>query len=175
MSRVSIRRPTAADENEYLALLKSSVKFHAPWFPERDSSAFESSAFRTFLKTDNGERCVRFLICRSEDGAILGVINISEIVRGVFQSAYLGYWIGSDLGGQGYMKEALALVIAYGFGELGLHRLEANIIPDNSSSIGVVRALGFSREGYSPKYLKIAGEWHDHERWAILAKSSEPR
>ncbi len=109
-----------------------------------------------------------------EAHTLVGALNFNEIVRGVFQSAYLGYWLGATFTGQGLMREALGLAIATAFrpiaaGGLGLHRLEANIMPHNSASIAVVRALGFKKEGLSPRYLKIAGEWQDHERWALLA------
>ena len=67
------------------------------------------------------------------------------------------------------MTEGMGLVLDYAFSELGLHRLEANIQPGNTASIALVRRCGFVREGFSEKYLKIGGEWRDHERWAIRA------
>ena len=96
-------------------------------------------------------------------------MNINEVVRGIFQSGYLGYWIGAPFARQGYVREGLALVVGHAFEELLLHRLEANIMPENAASLALVRGLGFRREGLSPRYLKIAGEWRDHERWSILA------
>jgi ribosomal-protein-alanine N-acetyltransferase len=68
------------------------------------------------------------------------------------------------------MREGLALVIAHAFGRMKLHRLEANIQPGNIRSVRLVKRLGFKREGLSPRYLKIAGRWRDHERWALLAE-----
>jgi ribosomal-protein-alanine N-acetyltransferase len=76
--------------------------------------------------------------------------------------------------GRGLMSEAVSLVVTQAFEELGLHRVEANIQPDNKPSIALVRGLGFRQEGYSPRYLRIAGEWRDHERWAILADEWRP-
>lgn len=99
----------------------------------------------------------------------MGAINLNEIVRGNFQSAYVGYYVGSLYAGQGYMQEALKLVIDYAFHNMGLHRLEANIQPANTASIALVKRCGFHKEGFSPRYLKINGTWRDHERWAILA------
>lgn len=108
-----------------------------------------------------------FLVCRLADGAIVGGININEIVRGVFQSGYLGYQVGAPYARQGYMTEALALTVRIAFGRLRLHRVEANIQPGNKASIALVRRAGFRREGLSRRYLKIDGRWRDHERWAL--------
>jgi ribosomal-protein-alanine N-acetyltransferase len=99
---------------------------------------------------------------------MVGVVNVSEIVRGPFRSAYLGYYGFVPHNGQGYVTEAMRIVIAKVFGLLKLHRLEANIQPTNRASVAVVHRLGFRREGYSPRYLKVGGRWRDHERWAIL-------
>jgi ribosomal-protein-alanine N-acetyltransferase len=95
------------------------------------------------------------------------VVNLSEIVRGSFQSAYLGFYAFAPHHGHGYMSEGLSLVIADAFKRGGLHRLEANIQPTNGRSIALVNRLGFRLEGYSRRYLKISGRWRDHERWAI--------
>lgn len=93
-----------------------------------------------------------------------------EIVRGAFQGAYLGYYMFVPYAQKGYMHEGLSLVLTRAFRELALHRLEANIQPDNVASLRLVRGLGFRREGLSPRYLKIGGRWRDHERWALLAE-----
>lgn len=113
------------------------------------------------------------LACRREDGAITGVLTVSEIVRRSFQSAYLGYGAVAAFAGQGYMTEALALVLRVAFAELRLHRLEANIQPANERSIALVRRCGFVLEGTSERYLKVAGRWRDHQRWAIRAEQWE--
>jgi ribosomal-protein-alanine N-acetyltransferase len=102
---------------------------------------------------------------------MVGVINVSEIVGGVFRSGYLGYYAFVPHARHGFMGEGLALVITEAFRRRRLHRLEANIQPANRRSIRLVRALGFRREGFSPRYLKIFGRWRDHERWAILVEA----
>ena len=89
--------------------------------------------------------------------------------QGAFRSAYLGYYAFTPHENQGLMAEGLGLAIADAFRRLRLHRLEANVQPGNKASLRLVRRLGFRREGYSPRYLKIAGRWRDHERWALLA------
>jgi len=109
-----------------------------------------------------------FLICRNDTGAIAGVTNISQIFRGAFQSAYLGFYAMEGHQEQGLMREGLILTLAVAFRQLKLHRLEANIQPSNVRSANLVNSLGFRREGFSPRYLKIAGRWRDHDRWAIL-------
>jgi ribosomal-protein-alanine N-acetyltransferase len=98
------------------------------------------------------------------------VINVSEIVRGALRSAYLGYYGFAPYLGHGYMSEGMTLALRWAFGALRLHRLEANIQPGNRASLRLARRLGFRREGFSPRYLKIAGRWRDHERWALLAE-----
>ena len=101
-------------------------------------------------------------------GELVGAINLTNIVYGVFKSGYLGYFVFKGHEGRGFMKRGLSLVVRHAFRELGLHRLEANIQPSNVSSIALVQSCGFSKEGYSPAYLKIGGKWRDHERWALV-------
>ena len=103
------------------------------------------------------------------------MININEIVRGLFCSGYLGYYAFSPHAGRGYMKKGLSAVLSEAFGRQRLHRLEANIQPDNEASRRLVQNAGFRLEGFSPRYLKIAGRWRDHERWAITAEEWQRR
>ena len=109
-----------------------------------------------------------YLIREYETGEIAGFIEITNIVRGPFQSAYLGYYMFKGYERQGYMKWSLQIILQKAWRELKLHRLEANIQVGNEASIELVKSLGFHQEGYSPRYLKIGGRWRDHERWAIL-------
>lgn len=106
----------------------------------------------------------------TESSELAGVININEIVRGSFCSGYLGYYALVPHNGCGYMKRGLQAVLRQAFRTLGLHRLEANIQPDNEASRRLVQRLGFRLEGFSPRYLKIAGRWRDHERWALTSE-----
>ncbi|MBV9941400.1 MAG: GNAT family N-acetyltransferase [Solirubrobacterales bacterium] len=168
--RVSVRPPTPADREAYLAAMHESRELHRPWL-----AAATGESFETLLRHVEDERFDPMLVCRIGDGAIVGFINISEIVRGGFQSAFLGYGGVAAYAGQGYMSEGLELVLARAFTELGLHRLEANIQPGNRASIALVQGAGFVREGFSERYLKIAGRWRDHERWAIRAEQWRAR
>lgn len=97
--------------------------------------------------------------------------NLSQIVRRTLQSAYLGYAVGKPFAGQGYMRDGIDLVLRRAFVTLRLHRAEANIQPGNRASIALAQGAGFNREGFSPRYLKIADRWRDHERWAILRRT----
>jgi ribosomal-protein-alanine N-acetyltransferase len=108
-----------------------------------------------------------FVICLVEDQRIIGVCNLSQIFRGNLQQAFLGYWVGAAFSGRGYMTDALRLVLRYGFENLKLHRIEANIQPENGNSKRLVTRVGFRLEGFSARYLKVVGRWRDHERWAI--------
>ena len=103
------------------------------------------------------------------------MININDIIRGAFQSASLGYYAFSPYAGQGLMHEGMLLVLKHAFGKLKLHRLEANIQPDNRASIALVRKCGFVREGLSRRLLKVCGQWKDHERWALLSEDYDAK
>jgi [ribosomal protein S5]-alanine N-acetyltransferase len=129
------------------------------------------AAFAAYLTRAAGTSGACRLIWRRSDDVLVGAINLTEIVRGQFQSGYLGYYIGAPYAKQGYMTEALQGMLALAFRQLRLHRVEANIQPGNRASVHLVRRAGFRREGYSPRYLKIGGRWRDHERWALLAEN----
>lgn len=133
---------------------------HAPC----NAGEFNEYLYRSRLPT-----CRCFLVERLDRGGLVGVINASEIVRGNFRSCYLGYYAFTGQTGQGYMTEGMRQVIATLFREEKLHRVEANIQPENAPSKALVQRVGFRLEGLSPRYLKIGGRWRDHERWALLA------
>jgi len=165
-AKVILRPPTSGDAAEFITLSRASKDFHRgrvapPRTPEQ---------FADFLKRSRQETSSCFLICLAATGAIIGAVNLSQIFRGGFQSAYLGYYLGTEYVGQGYMTEALHLMLKHAFENLKLHRLEANIQPGNLASIALVKRAGFRQEGYSRRYLKIGGRWRDHERWAIIAE-----
>ena len=162
--RVLLRAPIASDRDEFLALTRASRRLHRPWSRPPTTRA----SFDAWLRRYRHPTEVAFLACRRDDGRIVGVLTLMEIVRGAFQGAYLGYWVGAPFAGRGYMTEALRLALRHAFGPLRLHRVEANIQPGNAPSRALVRRAGFRREGFSPRYLKIAGRWRDHERWALL-------
>jgi len=132
-------------------------------------SALTSNGYRAWIQRLAGATHRGFFVVLRGSSDLAGVINVSEIVRGSFGSAYLGYYAFLPHAGEGYMTEGLRLVLREVFGAIGLHRVEVNIQPDNVPSRRLARRLGFRREGYSPCYLRVGGRWRDHERWALLA------
>jgi ribosomal-protein-alanine N-acetyltransferase len=146
--------------------MRASRSFHRPWA----TAPTDHDRFTAYLADARRPDFEAMLVCRAEDHAIVGFFNLSQITRGYMQSAYLGYAVGKRYARQGYMRAGIELVLRHAFTTLRLHRVEANIQPDNDASIGLARGAGFSREGFSPRYLKIGGRWRDHERWALLAE-----
>lgn len=162
MQSILIREPQLEDESRFLAAMQRSVEFHSPW----TKAPITTQQFHEYIERYQQINQKSYLICNDKEH-ILGVFNINEIVRGLFQSAYLGFYAVLDYSNKGYMSAGLKLVLEKVFTNLALHRLEANIQPENIKSINLVKANGFKKEGYSPRYLKINDEWRDHERWAI--------
>ena len=169
--RVYLRRLEGLDAQEFMAVNRVSKRLHRGLV----SPPVQTEQFEAMLKRCRLPDTICLVVCRVDDGAIVGSINLSQIFRGGFQSAYLGYYVGAPFARQGYMTEALELVLKYGFDKLRLHRLEANIQPSNRASIALVKRAGFVREGFSRRYLKIGGRWLDHERWAIIAEDWKKR
>jgi ribosomal-protein-alanine N-acetyltransferase len=161
--RVHLERPSLRRETEYLAAARASRRLHRG-FVTTPGTAQE---YRDYLRRSRRRNQESFFVVVSETGALAGVINVNEIVRYSFNSAYLGYYAFVPHAGCGLMKEGLELVLAMSFRDLKLHRLEANIQPGNRRSIELVRGLGFRFEGIAERYLKICGRWRDHEHWAI--------
>ena len=163
--RVALRLLGRGDSEEFLRLATESRELHRPWTypPERPEQ------FDELFARSRRDDTVCLVACLRETGEITGVLILSQIVRGAFQSAYLGYYAHQRHAGQGLMREAMAQTVAHAFGPLALHRLEANIQPANAASIALARSAGFRLEGFSPRYLLIGGQWRDHERYAITS------
>ena len=163
MTRMSIRQLKASDRDAFLEMVHSSRDLHRPWaYPPERADQFDELYGRS-----RREDFVCLLACRVDTGEITGVFTVSQIVRGAFQSAYLGYYAHEAHARQGFMREAIEQVLDHSFTALGLHRIEANIQPGNAPSIALARGAGFRLEGFSPRYLLIGGQWRDHERYAI--------
>ncbi len=160
---MELRRVTRADGAALVAAHVESVALHSPWV----MTCLDDAAFAVWFDTVTMKGDVA-LVAR-EDGAVVGVIRFSQIFLGNFRSAYLAYYGMAGMVGRGLMTQALRQAVRIGFGEIGLHRVEANVQPENERSIALLRRVGFRKEGFSPRYLRIGGDWRDHERWALLA------
>lgn len=147
--------------------------FLQPWLPLQNSQAFERAFNLDFLNQEAQDwiagRSFRFMVSTQENPEyIIGDVRFSNVVRGAFLNAYLGYLQDKDHCGKGYMSEALTKGIWYMFAKENLHRVEANIMPSNASSLNLIKRLGFTEVGMSPRYLQINGEWEDHIHFALL-------
>lgn len=164
MSEVFLTDVTRADGPDVIAAHLDSRDHHLPWV----TTFTDLAGFDAWFARLDPARTVS-LIARHRDGGIVGLCTLSEIVRGGFQSAYLGFHGMRVFASKGLMTQAVRLTVQHAFTTLELHRVEANIQPGNTKSIALAQRVGFTKEGYSRDYLKIGGAWRDHERWAILA------
>lgn len=171
-NRVYLRFPVQRDWRNWAALRAESRDFLAPWEPTWAYDALTRGAFRRRLKMYKTEMrqgaTYSFLIFRRIDDVLLGGITLSNLRRGVAQSATLGYWIGVPHGNQGYMTDSLAALLEFAFSRIGLHRIEAACLPANEASRRLLLRSGFREEGYAREYLRISGRWQDHQLYAIL-------
>jgi len=157
MNLIYLRKPQTNDFTEIKEEYKNSIHLHQPW-------SYLPADVKQYLEQE-----YRYFVCLTESHTIIGTFNISNIIRGHFHSAYLGYEVFHPYQGQGYRREGLKLLLIEAFEKLNLHRLEANIQPENTASIRLVANAGFIKEGFSRHYLRVGRkEWKDHERWAIL-------
>lgn len=138
----------------------------APWEPLRESDYYTlDHCVRTIVDSRECARLDRgypLLVFDRHESAVLATCTFANIVRGAFQACHLGYGIAASMQGQGLMREVLEAGIAWAFGELDLHRIMANYLPRNERSAKLLASLGFEREGYARRYLRIAGVWEDH-------------
>jgi ribosomal-protein-alanine N-acetyltransferase len=165
-ARVELRAPGPRDEQAFIEAVRRSRRLHGSYADPPDTA----HRYRDYLERGRSASHEPFLIWAAAGGGLVGYATLSEIVRGAFLNAYLGYAAFEPHAGHGLMREGLELVLDEAFGRLGLHRVEANIQPGNDRSIALAKRLGFRHEGFSPRYLHIGGEWRDHARFAITAE-----
>lgn len=170
--KVHIREPYLSDYQAWKVLREKSRAFLTPWEPTWTPDVLEKSAFRHrirhYQEEINKGTTYPFFIFRNSDQQLVGGITLNNIRRGVGQNGMIGYWSGVPYAGNGYMSEALALVIPFAFQHLGLHRLEAACIPNNIRSISLLEKAGFQQEGLLRSYLKINGKWQGHILLSLL-------
>ena len=170
-ARVVVREPRESDADEYIAQMRASKRFHHPWI----AAPTDREAWDRLMERHATPQVEVLFVVRREDDAVVGTFVLSQIFYGPFCNAYLGYWATRAYAGQGYMAEGLAGVLRHAFRKLKLHRIEANVQPGNTASVALLERCGFRREGFSPRYLKVAGRWRDHERWAITVEDWRSR
>ncbi len=175
--RVRLRPPREDDWPAWAELRAASRDFLTPWEPTWPQDALTRAAFRRRLRQyaedwrlDAG---YSFHILHEGDGRLLGGISLSNVRRGIAQTASLGYWIGAPHARRGYMTEAVMCILDFAFAQLGLRRIEAACLPDNEASQRLLHRTGFQEEGYARKYLRINGEWRDHRLFAVLREDVE--
>ncbi|WP_328940707.1 GNAT family N-acetyltransferase [Streptomyces sp. NBC_00250] len=170
VSQIVLRPVAATDEQRFLELARESAEFHHPWV----ELPCTPNVFASYVARSDQVNAACMVVARKDRGDLVGMININGIVRGPYQRGVLGYAVFLSHAGQGYMSAGVALAVHYAFEVMGLNRLEADIQPDNKTSLELVRRLGFRREGLSPGFIRIAGVWRDHERWAITSDMPLP-
>lgn len=159
---ITLRVPSAEDQAAFISAMNNSRDFHFP-FVTTPKTAEEFQAYLNKSKQESEQ----YYWAWNDNQQLIGIFNISNIIRGVFKSAYLGYYATAEHAGKGLMSKALKLVLKEIFTTLDLHRIEANIQPTNTASIQLATKNGFIKEGFSPRYLKINGIWQDHFRFAL--------
>jgi ribosomal-protein-alanine N-acetyltransferase len=172
--RVALRAPRVRDAERLIEIRRRSWSFLAPWSPLPGPDADDVRANRRSLSAQRREweedRAYRFVVTDRATDRAIGRVALGEVVRGVFQNAYLGYWIDASYAHKGLMTEAVRLSLALALGPIGLHRVQAAIMPHNVPSLALARRVGLREEGLARRYLKIAGAWEDHVLFAVTAE-----
>ncbi len=170
--RVVMRLPVMADYAEWAQLRSVSRSFLEPWEPTWPRDDLTRPAFRQRVRRYNRDMrddyAYAFFIFSQQSGQLVGGLTLSNVRRGVAQSASVGYWVGQPFAGQGFLTDALAAAVSFAFESLRLHRVEAACLPHNEASQRLLHKLGFKEEGYARQYLKIDGRWQDHLLFALL-------
>ncbi|HEY1259146.1 MAG TPA: GNAT family protein [Stellaceae bacterium] len=174
--RVFLRLPERGDYEAWASLRAGSRNFLVPWEPIWPPDALSRANFRAriarYTEDWRTDQAYNFFIF-AHDEALVGGIGLSNVRRGVSETASLGYWVGEPHARQGYMTAALPLVLDFAFERLRLHRVEAACLPTNVPSRALLMRAGFQQEGYARQYLCIEGKWQDHLLFAILQQ--DPR
>jgi Acetyltransferases, including N-acetylases of ribosomal proteins len=176
--RLKLRTLDERGAPQVLDYVTRNEGFLQPWEPSRTPDFFTLERQRELLRFDQSsmalDQLFKVWLCKKDEpDRIIGSIALSNIVRGVFQSCHLGYRLDGEEANRGYMAEALQAVVAVAFGELKLHRIEANIMPRNAASLRLVEKLGFQPEGLARQYLKINGKWEDHIHMTLINEEME--
>jgi ribosomal-protein-alanine N-acetyltransferase len=167
---------TLADAAVLAELVRASREFLAPWEPLRGEDYFTEAGQRADIETALERHKIGNAlpsVILDHTGAVVGRITLNGIVRGAFQSCSVGYWLNAAAVGRGLATAALRETIALAFGELGLHRIQAETLLSNVASQRVLDRNGFVRIGMAPTYLKIAGQWQDFILYQLINPGSQ--
>lgn len=175
--RLYLEPPSSVDASAVQSFFIDNKVFHAPWEPLRNDDFYELEHLRSMLVNQdlenlNGTALYLYLIRAGED-EVIGSVALTNIIYGAFRSCFLGYRMARNQTSHGYMTEAIEQVIHIAFERYRLHRIEANIMPGNHASVRLVEKLGFIEEGYSSRYLRIAGIWEGHCHFVLLNDALE--
>jgi len=175
---VYLRTPQMGDFPAWAEVREESRAFLTPWEPTWPMDDLTRAAFRRrirrYVQDIREDNAYPFFVFRSDDNAFLGGVTLSNVRRGVTQSTSVGYWIGKNYAKQGYMSAAVSAIVPFVFDQLRLHRLEAACLPSNAASIRLLEKVGFTREGFARRYLRINGVWQDHFLYAMLSDDPRP-
>jgi ribosomal-protein-alanine N-acetyltransferase len=171
VTAIYLRRLEVADAEALLEVLVRDRAFLDLWEPTRPDGFYtlETHERRLAMRQD-AEDFADFGIFLAAGDELIGRIQLSGISRGPFENAYLGYFVSERYNGRGYATAAVRQAVDAAFGELGLHRVQAAVIPRNTASIRVLEKAGFREEGHALRYLQIAGVWEDHKLYAVTAE-----
>ncbi|QBI53272.1 GNAT family N-acetyltransferase [Streptomonospora litoralis] len=168
------RLMTAGDAPELAERLRQNRAFLAPWEPAREERYFTDAVQHGLIERalrEHAEGRTLPLVILDDAQHIAGRITVNGIVRGAFQSASIGYWVGEAHNGRGLATKAVAETVQTAFTGLGLHRLQAETLPHNTASQRVLLRNGFAAYGRAPQYLRIAGEWQEHILYQLINPS----
>ena len=169
--RIALRAFALGDVSELTALRVRNRDFLGPWEPRRSDGFFTEAGQRAEIERDRHEwaadRTYAFAIVERDGGAMRGRIALANVERGAWENATQGYFVDQAVGSRGYATEAVSLALDFAFGPCRLHRVQAAVMPKNARSRRVLEKNGFRHEGFSPRYLRLDGDWRDHNLFAI--------
>lgn len=174
---VYLRVPAVTDFEEWADLRAESSRYLKPWEPVWPLDDLTRPAFRRRIRHYHqdmrSDRAYSFFVIRREDDRLVGGLSLSNVRRGITQACTLGYWMGERFASAGYMTSGVRATLPFVFTTLGLHRLEAACLPHNAASVRLLEKVGFQREGYARRYLKIDGRWQDHLLFGLISDDAD--
>ncbi len=177
--RVTLRAPRASDYAAWQKLRRESREFLKPYEPRWSEADLSHRVFTARLRRGREEARAgsdyTFFIFERESGreTLVGGLTLSNVRRRAAQFVTLGYWMGQPFAGRGLMTEAVGVVVPFVFDTLGLHRINAALLPDNTASRRVLEKNGFKEEGFAQSYLQIDGKWRDHVLFGLVRERYE--